>query len=295
MMSPSIGSARPALVRWRRIPGPPRDPIKARLLRLYIALERRYGATGLDSAAKRSWWPGRSSFEIAAGAIIVQFTAWRGAERAVQALRRESLLSPARLAAAPEADVERALRPAGGHRVKTRRLRAFTRWLLDRFDGRFAPMRRAPLAALRRELLAVHGIGPETADAILLYAAGRPVFVADEYARRVLERHRLIAPGAGYEARRAFVEAHLPSDPALLGEYHALLVAVGQEHCGPAPRCDGCPLRFDLKRAAGATASPARAGAPVTAGPRRGRPERDRRGAARRPGRPARAPGRPSP
>jgi endonuclease-3 related protein len=283
-MSPSIGSARPALVRWRRIPGPPRDLIKARLLRLYVALERRYGAAGHDSASRRSWWPGRAAYEIAAGAILVQFTAWSGTERAVHALRRRGLLSPARLAAAPEAEVERALRPAGGHRVKTRRLRAFTRWLLDRFDGRFAPMRSAPLAALRRELLAVHGIGLETADAILLYAVGRPVFVADEYARRVLERHRLIAPGAGYEAMRAFAEAHLPSDPALLGEYHALLVAVGQKHCGPAPRCDGCPLRFDLKR-----------GAPVTPRPRRARPGRDRPGAPRRPGRPAREPGRPSP
>ena len=145
----------------------------------------------------------------------------------------------------------RAVRPAGTYRLKARRLRAFTRWLLERFDGRFQTMRRAPLAALRRDLLGVHGVGPETADAILLYAAGRPVFVADEYARRVLARHRLIAPRARYEAMRAFVEAHLPSDPALFSAYHALLVAVGQEHCGTIPRCDGCPLALDDLDAAG--------------------------------------------
>jgi len=108
-------------------------------------------------------------------------------------------------------------------------------------------MRGSPLGPLRRELLAVPGLGPETADAILLYAAGRPTFVADAYARRVLARHRLLPRGAGYEAARAFLEAHLPSDPALFNEFHALLVAVGKSHCRTVPRCEGCPLRFDLK------------------------------------------------
>jgi endonuclease-3 related protein len=256
-----MGSARPVLVRWRRIPGPPRDAAKARLLRLYVALERRFGAHGAPGksnrveagavrgaapADRRRRGPGRTAYEIAAGAILVQFTAGRGAARVVSALRARGLLSPARLAAVPEAEVARAVRPVGTRRLKVRRLRAFTRWLLERFDGRFEVMRRAPLAALRRDLLGVHGIGPETADAILLHAAGRPVFVADESTRRVLERHRLVAPGAGYEATRAFVEAHLPSDPALFSAYRSLLVAVGQEHCGPVPHCQGCPLRFDL-------------------------------------------------
>src|SRR5512143_273674 len=107
-------------------------------------------------------------------------------------------------------------------------------------------MRRAPLEPLRREMLRVPGLGPETVDAILLYAAGRPVFVADAYSRRVLARHRLIPAGAGYELARAFVEAHLPSDPALFNELHALLVAAGKDHCRSAPRCPGCPLHRDL-------------------------------------------------
>ena len=256
-MSPSIGSGRPLLARWRRIPGPPRDRVKTRLLRLYVALERRYGA--------QRWWPGRTSYEIAVGAILVQFTAWGNAARAIRELRSRGFLDPARLAAAREGDVAHAVRAAGTYRLKARRVRAFTRWLLDRFGGRFHGMRRAPLAALRQDLLQVAGIGPETGDAILLYAAGRPVFVVDEYARRVLGRHRLIAANAAYETIRAFLETHLPSDPALFNEYHALLVAVGKAHCGTVARCHGCPLRFDL-----------RGRAPVTLRPRSGRRGRDR-------------------
>jgi len=220
-------------------PGPPLDPTRARLLRLFRALLEEFGP--------QRWWPGRTPFEIAAGAVLTQHTAWTSAARAVAALRRRGLLQPARLAAVPEPELAEAIRPAGTYRIKARRLRAFTRWLLDRHGGRFAGVRRAPLAPLRRELLRVDGLGPETVDAILLYAAHRPVFVADAYARRVLARHRLLPRGAGYEQARAFVESHLPSDPWLFNEFHALLVAAGKRHCRTAPRCAGCPLRPDLR------------------------------------------------
>jgi len=139
------------------------------------------------------------------------------------------------------------VRPAGTYRLKARRLLDFSRWLLERFGGDFRALRRAPLDPLRRELLAVPGLGPETADAILLYAADRPVFVADAYTRRVLVRHRLLRRDADYEETRAFLEAHLPSDPALFNEFHALLVAVAKTHCRTIPHCEGCPLRVDLK------------------------------------------------
>ena len=226
------------LTAWRRIPGPPRDPVKARLLRLYRALLARYGPQG--------WWPARTPFEVAIGAILTQHTAWNGAARAIAALRAQRLLTPRRLAACRAAMLARLVRPAGTYRLKARRLLDFTGWLLARFDGDFRAMRRAPLAALRRDLLGVPGLGPETADAILLYAAGRPVFVADAYTRRVLVRHRLLPRGTGYEEARAFLEAHLPSDPALFNEFHALLVAVGKSHCRTVPRCESCPLRLDL-------------------------------------------------
>ena len=213
--------------------------MKARLLHFYRALARRFGP--------QAWWPGRTPYEIAAGAVLTQHTAWTNAARAVAALRARRVLSARRLARLSPAELARMIRPAGTPRVKARRLLALTRWLVSRGGGAFARMRGLPLGPLRRELLAVPGLGPETADAILLYAAGRPVFVADAYARRVLARHRLLPRGAGYEAARVFLEAHLPSDPALFNEYHALLVAVGKSHCRAVPRCEGCPLRFDLR------------------------------------------------
>jgi endonuclease III related protein len=226
-------------LRNRTIPGPPRDPVKARLLRLYVRLLRRFGP--------QHWWPGRAPYEIAVGAILTQHTAWVNAARAVSALRGRGLLRPGRLARLPASVLAETIRASGTYRLKARRLRSFTRWLLERHGGSWARVRRAPLGPLRRDLLSVAGLGPETVDAILLYAAGRPVFVADEYTRRVLVRHRLLPIGAGYEQARTFIETHLPSDPALFNEFHALLVAVGKTHCRAVPRCDRCPLRFDLR------------------------------------------------
>jgi endonuclease-3 related protein len=236
---------------WRRIPGPPRDRVKARLLRLYVALARRLG--------RQRPLPGSSAYEIALGAVLAHGTAGFDAERALAALRARRLLEPRRLMAVPEAalvEIVRGVSPparrtgrprsTGSSRLDAHRLRDFTRWLVTRFGGRFHEPRRAPLAALRAELLAVPGLGPETVDAILLHAANRPVFVANAPTRRVLVRHRVIPADADYEAARAFLEAHLPSDPALFREFHALLVEVGKRYCGVSPTCAGCPLRADL-------------------------------------------------
>jgi endonuclease-3 related protein len=224
---------------WRRIPGPPRDAVKARLLRLHVALLRRFGP--------QRWWPGRSAYEIAVGAILTQNTAWTNAARAIAALRERRLLDPRRLMALSEAELAEVIRPAGTYRLKARRLRDFSAWLIERFGGRFHGLRRAPLAPLRAEMLAIPGLGLETVDAILLYAAGRPVAVADAYTRRMLARHRLIPAAADYERTRAFLAAHLPSDPALFNELHALIVAVGKAFCRTTPSCAECPLRADLR------------------------------------------------
>jgi len=234
----SAGISSPSRRRGRA-PGPPRDRAKARLLRLYAALHRRFGP--------QRWWPGRSPYEIAVGAVLTQHTAWANAARAVAALRARRLLTPARLAALDVGSLGRVIRSAGTPRVKAGRLRALTRWILERVHGRLHRMRTMPLGPLRADLLGIPGLGPETADAILLYAAGRPVFVADASARRVLGRHRLIDPRAGYEEVRHWLEAHLPSDPELFNEFHALLVAVGKSNCRSLPRCEGCALRFDLR------------------------------------------------
>jgi len=184
---------------------------------------------------------------VAVGALLTQHTAWVNAERAVRALKAQRLLTPARLMRVPRPRLARLIRAAGTFTVKARRLRAFVRFLRARYGGAVGRMAPVPLTSLRRELLSVSGIGPETADAILLYAVGRPVFVADAYARRVLARHRVVPPGISYEPLRAFLEQHLPRDPALFNEYHALLVAVGKAYCRNVPRCGECPLRFDLR------------------------------------------------
>src|SRR5260370_19398632 len=180
-MRASIGSARAGPGGGRGVPGPPRDRVKARLLRLYLALTWRFGP--------QAWWPGRTAYEIAAGAVLTQHTAWTNAARAVAALRARGRLTARRLAGLSAAKLARVIRPAGTPRVKARRLLALTRWLLDR--GGFARLRHEPLGPLRRDLLAVPGLGPETADAILLYPARRPLFVADAHAPPPLAPHPL--------------------------------------------------------------------------------------------------------
>lgn len=217
----------------------PVDPLRRRLLRLYWALFRRFGP--------QRWWPAKTPLEVAVGAILTQNTAWSNVERALERLAARRLLDPRRLRALSQAELARLIRPSGTYRIKAQRLKAFLDFLWERFNGRVERLKTAPLEELRSGLLSVPGIGPETADSILLYAAGRPIFVVDAYTRRVLARHRLVPPDIAYEPLRAVFERHLPSDPALFNEYHALLVAVGKRYCRSRPRCESCPLRFDLK------------------------------------------------
>ena len=217
----------------------PVDPLRRRLLRLYLALFRRFGP--------QRWWPAKTPLEVAVGAILTQNTAWSNVERALERLAAQRLVDPRRLRALSQVELARLIRPSGTYRIKAQRLKAFLDFLWERFNGRVERLKTAPLEKLRSALLSVPGIGPETADSILLYAAGRPIFVVDAYTRRVLARHRLVPPDIGYEPLRAVFERHLPSDPALFNEYHALLVAVGKRYCRSRPLCESCPLRFDLK------------------------------------------------
>ena len=214
-------------------------PLRRRLLRLYERLHRRYGP--------QRWWPARARFEVVVGAILTQNAAWRNAERAIARLRAANALDLAAVLALRPARLATLLRPSGTFRVKARRLRAFAGHVSRRHGGRLGRLLALPLPSLRAELRGIPGIGPETADAIALYAAGRPIFVVDAYTRRILGRHRLVDPDSDYATVQAFVMAHLPHDPALFNEFHALLVRVGKEHCRTRPRCEGCPLRFDLR------------------------------------------------
>lgn len=196
----------------------------------------------LAACGPQGWWPAGSAFEMMAGAMLAQATAWHNVEQAIARLKRRRLLHPRRMAAATIGALERAIRPAGTFRQKARRLAGFARWYLARYGGRPARMFRTPWPSLRRELLALNGIGPETADAMLLYAGRQPVFVVDAYTMRVLRRHRLIRARATYEEVQRRVMRHGPP-PETYNEFHALLVAVGKRWCHRrAPDCARCPL-----------------------------------------------------
>jgi len=215
---------------------------QARLDELYDALMARFGP--------QHWWPAQSPFEVMVGAVLTQNTNWGNVERAIAAIRAADALDPHRLFALPIERLEELLRPAGYFRVKAKRLRNLLTWFLDRHAGDVEAARRrrggesdrARAIALRDELLAVNGVGPETADSIVLYAFDLPTFVVDTYTRRVLQRHGIIGSESDYEGIRGLFETALPREVALYKEWHALLVMAGKHHCKPSPKCDGCPL-----------------------------------------------------
>ena len=194
------------------------------------------------------WWPGDSPFEIAVGAILTQNTAWTNVERAIANLKQARLLSPRKLLNSSDGALEEALRPSGYFRVKAQRVRAFCVYLIDRYQGSMSRMARRPLGELRAELLEVKGIGPETADDILLYACEKPVFVIDAYTRRIIYRHGIIEDkDPGYETLRRMFEENLERDIPVFKEYHGLIVWTGKDFCRARPRCEGCPLAPLLK------------------------------------------------
>lgn len=198
------------------------------------------------------WWPGETPLEVMIGAVLTQNTAWRNVERAIAQLRAADALDAETLLALPEATLAELIRPAGYFNVKARRLKALLRFLAD--QGALAQAgtlgARTALPELRRRLLAVHGVGEETADSILLYALGRPVFVVDAYTRRIFTRLGLLHGDERYADIQTVFQAHLPPDARLYNEYHALIVRMGKDVCRPRPRCAACPLRADCRHAA---------------------------------------------
>jgi endonuclease-3 related protein len=201
-----------------------------------------YGAL-LEAYGPQRWWPARTRFEIILGAILTQGVAWSNVEQALRALWRAGLRTPAAIGRAPLARVARLIRPAGYFNQKARAIKGFVRFLHAEHGGRLDRMFGMPAGPLRGRLLRLGGVGPETADAILLYAGGRPSFVIDAYARRILFRHRVIRGVEGYETLRLGFEAALPRRTRLYSEFHALIVRVGKDRCRRARAlCDGCPL-----------------------------------------------------
>jgi endonuclease-3 related protein len=202
------------------------------------AYERMLAAFG-----PQRWWPGDSPFEIIVGAVLVQNTAWRNVERAIDNLREAGVMEPHALYELSPEELAELVRPAGYYQLKAKRLRNLLRFIVEEYDGSLDAMFRTSLPTLRERLLAVHGIGPETADAILLYAGGLPTFVVDTYTHRILARHGWIDSGADYHQIKDLFESELPADAALYNEYHALLVRVGKDYCKRSvAHCESCPL-----------------------------------------------------
>lgn len=217
---------------------------------LRFIFERLFAAYG-----PQFWWPGDSAAEIVIGAILAQNTAWKNVERAITNLKSANLIDWTRLRDIPEAELAELIRPSGTFRIKAKRLKAFVDHLWQHHGGRLdrwlrtSPRHRSgrqlsvlELEAIRTQLLHIRGIGPETADAILLYAGGHPTFVVDAYTRRVLRRHHLITSSWTYEDVRELFQNGLGREAALFNEFHALFVAVAKRHCRTRARCDGCPL-----------------------------------------------------
>jgi len=205
-----------------------------KIIEIYHKLYRAFGP--------QHWWPGDSPFEIAVGAILTQNTNWANVEKAIASLKNKRALSAKGIHEMKTEKLALFIRPAGYFNVKARRLKAFIHFLINEYHGSMGRMKNEKLDTLRTKLLNVHGIGPETADSILLYALDKPVFVIDAYTKRVLSRHSVINHDEIYERIQDLFHETLKRDTELFNEYHALFVRLGKTYCRKKPLCDGCPL-----------------------------------------------------
>jgi endonuclease-3 related protein len=245
---------------------------------------RAYYHTLFSAWGRQHWWPAQSRFEVIVGAYLTQNTAWTNVEKALANLRKARLLTIRGIRRTPQPKLEQLIRPAGYFRQKTQRLKNFVSFLDKRYGGSLARMFARPTAELRDELLALNGVGPETADSILLYAGTHPVFVVDNYTRRILERHEIVSGAASYDEIRQLFERALGGTPPpkqsldgapaatgprgschrpsrlsttersarvqVLNEMHGLIVGVGKTYCLKSqPRCEQCPLQKFLPQA----------------------------------------------
>ena len=210
---------------------------KSELMVLYDRLFDAYGP--------QHWWPGDTPFEVMVGAVLTQNTAWTNVEKAIANLKQAEKLELLPMGRMRLQRLARLIRPAGYFNVKARRLKHLCRWLAS--NGGIKALSRRPTLELRESLLEVHGVGPETADDILLYAFHRPVFVIDAYTRRLLQRLKLIRGNEAYETLRERIEAVLDADTSLYNEYHALIVRHAKEKCLQNGDCIHCKVEAPLK------------------------------------------------
>jgi len=188
------------------------------------------------------WWPAETPLEVIVGAILTQNTSWKNVERAIGNLRAAEALSWTKLRDMSESELAELIQPSGSFRVKAKRLKAFVRLLWEHHSGSLGSLFAGSVDEVRTRLLAIHGIGPETADAILSYAAGRPSFVVDAYTMRILRRHYLISSKPIYGEVQGVLESALPEEAEVFNEFHALIVELGKRHCRRVTDGTGCPL-----------------------------------------------------
>ena len=201
---------------------------------IYRTLLHRFG--------QRFWWPAETPFEVCVGAILTQNTTWTNVEKAISCLKKAGIMTPESIREIPQEQLAGLIRSAGYFNVKSARLKDFVSWLFHRYEGSLEIMCTETWQTLRSDLLQVRGIGPETADSILLYAVNKPTFVVDNYTRRLFYRVGLLTENAGYDATRDLFMANLPADVQLFNEYHALIVEQCKQFCRKNPLCNGCPL-----------------------------------------------------
>lgn len=205
------------------------------LLGIYKRLYDRFGP--------QDWWPGDTEFEVIVGAILTQNTSWSNVEKAIKNLKKHRLLSRKKLPLAGAPRIAKLIKPSGYYNIKAKRLSNFLDLLNSGFGGSLKKMLNTRGETLRKALLGVNGIGPETADSILLYAANKPFFVIDAYTKRVFSRHGLAPENTKYEGWQRFFMSNLPNNSRLYNEYHALIVRLAKEYCKKKPECRSCPLK----------------------------------------------------
>lgn len=204
------------------------------LMNIYRKLFQAYGP--------RHWWPGETSFEVIVGAILTQNTSWRNVEKAIQKLKEKGVLNPKGIHRLKKSQLASLIKSSGYYRIKADRLISFVDFLFEEYDGNIKKMGGERTETLREKLLGVKGIGPETADSILLYGLKKSIFVVDAYTKRILSRHEVISEKASYDEIQKLFMDHLPLKEKLFNEYHALFVYLGKTVCKKIPKCENCPL-----------------------------------------------------
>ena len=207
--------------------------MKKDLLSIHDLLLKRFGP--------QKWWPADTEFEVIVGAILTQNSNWKNVERAIANLRENNLLEPEGIHSVKEERLKALIRPAGYYNIKAKKLKEFINFLFDNYKN-LDELLALPQDELREQLLSIWGIGPETADSIVLYAAEKPSFVVDAYTRRIFSRLGLVDDGIDYDDLKKFFENNLPEDVGLYREFHALVVELAKDCCRTKPLCGECPL-----------------------------------------------------